>query len=196
MNILLDNLPETVNIHGSEYFIDTDFRTFIIYEKIILDDGLFKRDKVYKIMELFYTDKVPSDVAEACNAILDIYRCGEPPKESRQVKNGDVMLGEKLIFDYEYDAPYIYGAFLTQYGIDLNDIEYLHWWKFQAMFRSLNSSNKIVEMMAYRSMDLSDIKNDDERKRIARLQTIYALPQSMSKEEKVAQAGAVFGGIM
>lgn len=196
MNILLDILPETVNINGTEYFIDTDFRTFIIYEKIILDDSLSKKEKVTRMLELFYTDKIPSDVAAACNAILDIYRCGEPPRESRQVKNGDVTLGEKSIFDYEYDAPYIYGAFLAQYGIDLNDIEYLHWWKFQALFRSLNSSNKIIEIIAYRAQDLGDIKNDDERKRIAKLQKIYALPQSMTKEEKVAQAGAIFGGIL
>ena len=106
-----------------------------------------------------------------------------------------MLLKNQMIYDYEYDAPYIYGAFLAQYRVDLNDIEFLHWWKFQAMFRSLEDHNKIVKIMGYREAKLGEIKNKSERERIAKMKQIYALPQNLSFEDKVAMAGAAFGGM-
>lgn len=193
MNLLLDSLPETVTVDGKELFIDTDFRTFIIFEKIVTSDADI-REKVEDTISLFFTEELPHDYEEAIEAILEIYRCGEEPKNSKPRKNGMVSLKPKQIYDYEIDAPYIYGAFLAQYNIDLNDIEYLHWWKFQALFKSLESHNKIVEIMGYRAIDLSKIENSKERERMAKLKAIYALPQNLTREEKVAMAGAAFRG--
>lgn len=193
-NMLLDTLPETVTVDGKEFFIDSDFRTTIIFEKIILDDTISSREKVEDAIELYFIDKVPHGYKEALNAVLDFYRCGEPQSKKSVKKNGDIELKPKMIYSYEYDAKYIYGAFLEQYGIDLCDIEYLHWWKFQALFQSLKSNTRIVEIMGYRATDLNEIKNKDERKRIARMKQIYDLPTNLTREEKIAMAGAAFGG--
>lgn len=195
-NILLDVLPETVEVDGKSFFIDSDFRTCIIFEKVISDGTLSNRDKVEDMVSLFFTDERPSSLEGATNAILDFYRCGEAPKKEppKRKKNGNVELKPKMIYDYEYDAPYIYAAFLTQYRIDLNEIEYLHWWKFQALFKSLEGHNKIAEIMSYRAADLSKIKDKEERARIARLKNIYELPENLTFEEKVARAGSAFGG--
>ncbi len=194
MNILLDTLPEHIEIDGKEYFIDTDFRTCIIFEKLMqsVDDD---KASVESWLNLFYTIEQPADVQKAVDGILHIYCCGRPAEQTSQPKkNGNVILRPKMIYDYEHDAPYIFGAFMSQYGIDLNEIEYLHWWKFNALFRSLNSDNKIVEIMGYRATDLGQIKNKEEQSRIAKLQRIYAIPNAMSREEKIAHAGAAFGG--
>ena len=89
----------------------------------------------------------------------------------------------------------MFGLFVQLFsGIDLCDIEYLHWWKFQALFQSLKSNTRIVEIMGYRATDLNEIKNKDERKRIARMKQIYDLPTNLTREEKIAMAGAAFGG--
>ncbi|MBQ4447428.1 MAG: bacteriophage Gp15 family protein [Clostridia bacterium] len=193
MNLLLDSLPETVLVDGKEYFIDTDFRTFIIFEKIVNGDDAPKK-KVSQVIELFFTDKVPENTGAAIDAVLDIYKCGQEAKQKPVKRNGNVELKSPDIFDYEYDAPYIFGAFFAQYGIDLNDIEYMHWWKFQALFKSLESHNKIVEIMGYRACDISHIENSKERERIARLKALYALPQNLTREDKIAIAGAAFRG--
>lgn len=194
MNILLDTLPEYVTIDGKEYFIDTDFRTCIIFEKLINGVG-DDREAVLSWVKLFYTDECPSNLQEAVDGILFIYSCGKPDKpKSAPHKNGNVVLKPKMVYDFEVDAPYIFGAFMSQYGIDLNEIEYLHWWKFMSLFRSLNSDNKIVEIMSIRATDISQIKSKSEQARIARLQKIYEIPNAMTREEKVAQAGAAFGG--
>lgn len=193
MNILLDDLPEYIDVKGKKYFIDTDFRTCIIFEKLLNQSN--DQDSVETWLDLFYPEERPSDIQAAVDGILYIYCCGKtdmaktPPR-----KNGNVVLRPKMLYDFEIDAPYIFGAYLSQYGIDLNAIEYLHWWKFRSLFRSLNSSNKIVEIMSYRATDLSQIKNKSEQARIAKLQKLYEIPHAMTREEKIAHAGAAFGG--
>ena len=193
-NILLDSLSETVEVDGREFFIDTDFRTCIIFEKI-LESDIPNRQKVDEFVGLFFPNGHPDNLNDAIDAILYLYRCGQPAQKQRERRmNGNVELKPRMIYSYEYDAPYIFGAFWSQYGIDLNEIEYLHWWKFQALFKSLEDHNKIVEIMGYRATDPSKIENKKERERIVRLKQIYALPQNLSFEDKVAMAGAAFGG--
>ena len=72
---------------------------------------------------------------------------------------------------------------MSQYNIDLQDIEYLHWWKFKAMFNGLNSDNKIVEIMGYRSIKLNAIKDEEQRKHYRKLQRLYRLPINTNKNE-------------
>ncbi len=200
-NILLDTLPETVKVDGKDFFIDTDYRTVIIYEKILNDCSLDNKTKLIDIINLFFTEERPHNSKEALEKIIEFYSCGvkkdndKNKRKKEPQKNGQITLKPKLIYDFEYDAPYIFGAFYSQYHIDLNEIEYLHWWKFQALFKSLNSDNKIVEIMSIRATDLGKIENSKEKQRIARLQSVYAIPESLTFEEKVARAGAAFGGI-
>lgn len=197
-NLLTGSLPVSANIHGREFPISTDFRALIELEKLILDGKQDKRTRITRIMRTMYPEAVPADIEVAFDEVLFIYSCGNPPvknaKADKKKKNGEIDIKEKMIYDYEFDAPYIYGAFLSQYGIDLQDVDYLHWWKFQALFKSLPSTQKIVEIMGYRATDTSKIKDAKERARIIRLQQVYALPNNMTPEEKVAMAGAAFSG--
>ena len=152
LNLLMDILPEYVNIDGEEYFIDTNFRNGIIFEKIAFSDIPIK-NKVAQLLPIFYTEQMPRNTTVAMETIIGFYSCGVETKKDtapQRRKNGNVVLKPKMIYDYFHDAPYIYAAFLGNYGIDLNDIEYLHWWKFHALFRGLPSSAKIVEIMGYR----------------------------------------------
>ena len=194
-NILLDNLPSTIGVGGKRFRIDTNFRQFIRMEKILFSNAS-DNEKIDNIVSLFFEDMPIAYLKEAASGIMYIYRCGEEVDEKKiqRKKNGKVEIKDKMIYDYDVDAPYIYAAFLAQYGIDLNDIRSLHWWKFQAMFRSLESTNKIVEIMSIRATDLSKIKDKEQRNRIAALKRTYDLPQNLSFEDKVAMAGSAFGG--
>lgn len=113
---------------------------------------------------------------------------GEKKNEKVAKKNGD----SKQIYSFEYDAELIYSAFMSQYGIDLQDIPYLHWWKFKAMFEGLNQDNKIVEVMSYRSINVLKIKDKEEKARIKKLQKAYALPDMRTEEEKERDFNSAF----
>ena len=83
MNLLLDILPETEIIGGREYYIDCNFRTGIIFEKI-LQSNESSQDKVYDMIDLFFPDKKPRDIKAATDSILKVYCCGEQnPAEER-----------------------------------------------------------------------------------------------------------------
>lgn len=193
MNILLDNLPEYIDVNGKRYFADTDFRTMIILEKIINDKTIDNATRVRNVLDLVLTDEQPAGIDLAVEEILFLYSCGErSQRKSKPPTNGDVVLKPKMIYDYDHDAPYIYAAFLSQYGIELNEVQFLHWWKFQALFRSLDDDCKIAQIMGYRAADLNKIKDKNERSRIAKLKRIYAIPEEYTFEDKVAMAGMAF----
>ena len=67
---------------------------------------------------------------------------------------------EVQVIDYELDADYIYAAFFSQYGIDLCEIEHLHWYKFLALLKGLKNDEKIKEIMSYRCYEKNSGKKD------------------------------------
>ena len=73
---------------------------------------------------------------------------------------------------------------MEQYKIDLQEIEYMHWWKFRALFDGLNENTEIVKIMGYRSMDLSKIKDTERRNYYKKMKRLHALPDMRTIEEK------------
>ena len=72
---------------------------------------------------------------------------------------------------------------MADYRIDLNDVEFLHWWKFRALFTGLKPDNLICKIMDYRAADLSKLKGE-ERKFYQKMQKQYALPVPKAEQEK------------
>lgn len=175
MNLLIDRLP--TDYEGLK--INTNFRSFILFELLMQDNEISQKDKILLTLSYFF-DERPKDVKKAIEGVLWFYRCGEKEKHSKSGENGK----QKQIYSFEHDAKYIYSAFLDQYGIDLNEIDYLHWFKFRALFEGLKSDNKICEIMGYRAIDLNKIKDKEEKKKYRKLQREFALPDNRSKEEK------------
>ena len=178
MNILVDKLP--TDYEGLK--INTNFRSFILFELLMQDREIEKEDKIALALDLFY-DEFPQNIKKAFDGIVWFYTRGKKIKEEKNSKKQQKNV-KKKIYSYEYDADLIYTAFLDQYRLDLNDIEYLHWFKFKAMFEGLKSENKICEIMGYRAVDLSKIKDKEEKKRYKKLQREWALPDGRTEEEK------------
>ena len=88
------------------------------------------------------------------------------------------------IYSYEFDDSYIYSAFLQQYTIDLQEIKYMHWWKFKALFDGLSEDTQIVKVMQYRSVNLAQIKDTERRNFYKKMKKLYALPDMRTQEEK------------
>ena len=175
MNILLDKLP--TEYKGLK--IETNFRSFILFELLMQDNKVGQEDKIALALKLFYKN-IPSDIKIAFEGILWFYSRGEQKKP----KTNETTNKKERIYSYEHDANYIYSAFLSQYGIDLNEIDYLHWWKFKSLFEGLNDENKICQIMGYRAIDLSKIKDKDQKKKYKRLKMAYKLPDERTEEEK------------
>lgn len=171
MSILIDKLPTNVEIEGENHDINSDFRTSILFTQLVEDELIEEKEKIPLILNLFYP-VWPKRTDKAIEKIMWFYRCG---KEIRSVKGKKCNNNGEKILDYEIDDTYIYSAFISQYKIDLQDIEYLHWWKFKALLEGLNKDNKICEIMKYRSIDLNSIKDKEERKFYKQMKDIYSI---------------------
>ncbi|MBY6844874.1 bacteriophage Gp15 family protein [Clostridium botulinum] len=183
MNMLIDLVPITVEIEGEDYEINSDFRTSILFEMLMQDDSVSEEDKIIQALQLYYP-VIPSNINEAVDKMLWFYRCGKDVTPSKGTGKGK---GVTQIYSFEHDDDYIYSAFLDQYGIDLQDIEYLHWWKFKAMFKSLKEDNEIVKIMGYRSMDLSKVKDKEEKNYYRKMQELYKIPLPQDEKDKLEE---------
>ena len=183
MNLLIDLVPKTITIDNKEYEINSDFRTSILFELLMQDKSIKDNDKIYLALELYYPN-IPDDINSAIEKMLWFYRCGKDLITSKRKGKGK---SDIKIYSFEYDDDYIYAAFMDQYGIDLQDIKYLHWWKFKAMFKSLKEDTEIVKIMRYRSMDLSKIKDKNEKAYYKKMQELYKIPISKDEQEKLKE---------
>lgn len=181
MNLLIDLVPETVTIDNKEYEINSDFRTSILFELLMQDKSIKDNDKIYLALELYYPN-IPDDINSAIEKMLWFYRCG---KDMELFKGKGKGKSDIQIYSFEHDDDYIYAAFMDQYRIDLQDIEYLHWWKFKAMFKSLREDNEIVKIMGYRSIDLSKVKDKEEKSYYRKMKELHKIPVSQSEKEKI-----------
>lgn len=78
------------------------------------------------------------------------------------------------------DSDYIYAAFLSQYNIDLIEIEYLHYHKFKALLNGISKPTRLYEIMGYRTYSGKD-------KDLAHVKQAWALPELLTDEEKEAE---------
>ena len=181
-NILLDKLPQ---ITPNGYNIKTSFKQGIKFELLMQDRELSKEEQVELALSLFYFKndlkkiKTSKDIEKRIEDILWFYKCGKEEKTS--LKKGKNK--QKQIYSYEFDDNKIYSAFIQQYSIDLQKVD-LHWWQFKSLFESLTEETQIVQIMGYRAMELSKIKDKDMKKHYKQLQEEYKLPDMRSEEEK------------
>lgn len=179
-NMLLDKLPQFTK---QNLKIRTDFRESIKFELLMQDRNIVEKEKIILALKLYYYDvsKI-KDIKIAIDEILWFYRCGKEIREQKESKKEEVRT--KQIYSYEFDDEYIYSAFMEQYKIDLNSIKYLHWWKFKALFNSLNEDTQFVKIMGYRCMNLSKIKDKEMKAHYKKMKKIYALPDMRTEKEK------------
>lgn len=191
-------------VGGRDIPIDTNFRTSILYELMMQSNDLDKVEKTLAALSLFYEENLDyvlsgaEVVEEAVDRIIWFYTCGNPPKKPKagQSVSPTSIQMRRREHDFDVDAPLIYAAFLAQYRVDLQEVDDLHWWKFRAMFQGLAEDHQIVKIMGYRTLDLSHIKNKEEKRRLSRLQNKFALPFVGTVEDMERTAGALFGGMV
>lgn len=140
-------LPNVVVINGSPYSVYTDFRLWMRFE---MEVGRLRQGEKLDVSYLFKNQK-PSK----CD-LRDLFVFSRPVSElPRQMRHSDV-----IALDYEIDSDYIYSAFLGQYGIDLVEVEELHWHKFLALLKGLREDEMISKIMTYRCYEKTDDKKD------------------------------------
>lgn len=155
-------LPDTIEVQGRDFFINTDFRYWLLYYDLV--------QKGCTVMDLFFLFKEEVPAVDFSEEISDFF-----------INENSTPRGkgspEKLI-DYIEDGEYIYASFMQAYGIDLIDTK-MHWWKFKALLLGLPEDTIIKKIMGYRAYKKNGKSYEQAQEQLKR---DWALPNKEIEE--------------
>lgn len=167
MNILVEQLPTTVQIDGEDVALDTDFRSALRAILAYEDEDLTRGEKIGLLIENLYPEP-PSNLEAAARQGIWYLNGGEMPR--------DEAPGPRL-YSMAHDARYIYAAFRQTHGIDLQAIDYLHWWSFLALFMDLGSNTAFCGLVGFRKRLKAGKLSKDERRSYLEMKEVVDLPE-------------------
>ena len=180
---MFNKLPRFVYLNNEKYFINTDFRIFIEFEKEM--QGKNDREVVLKTLKKFYPAflKILDNnlLNESVDKFIWFYKCGKQDVEIKAKEKGNA---NARLYDYDYDSDLIWGAYYQQFRIDLSST-YLHWWKFRAMWVSLDANCEFNKIRGYRSYNGKD---ED----LLKLKETYKLPPTQFEQDEAKRRKEIF----
>ncbi len=195
INIICDELPETLNICGEEFNIRHDVKTWIRVSSV-MESNTEDIEKIIKIIALIFPKPIegetlylPKKLTDTLDKICEFYRGGEKLSE---VKEKPTKKKNRIV-SFSHDADLIHCAFLSQYGIDLSKSD-MHWWEFLKLFSGLSGEHKILKIMDYRGTELTKIKDKKLKSHIRRMKRLYRLPDIRSRKQQDDEVAEIFAG--
>lgn len=176
--------PESVNINGMEYPINTDYKVWIEVSALLEDlDLTDKSENIISVFErvvklVFNTTNIPEDINDVLSAIMK-FQSGYPSEPSDAESNDSQDTSNERTVSFKHDINYIIVAIRNQSGIDLSyrRTAPFHWWEFLLEFKSLEERHFISRLISIRSYD------GDDKERL-KLKEKFKLPVKLTAEEK------------
>lgn len=193
INLFYEPFPDFVTVNGRNCPVVTDFREWIRLHDLLRDENVPQRSKIFLLAEWFVNP--PALLAEAhIQALTDFYLVKDLElHKDEEDENAEPEINFKPpVFDWKIDSKYLIADFRQFYQINLLQIKYLHWFEFTALFQALPEESQCQKRIYYRSVDLRQIKDKNEKKRIRKIKKSIALPYEMSDE----QIGAVLAAAL
>ena len=194
----MNNYPEYAEVNGKKYKINTDFRVAIECNRIAEDSDIGEYERSLAIIYTLFGDEGLDDNENHVD-LLEIAKkyltCG---------KGLDGSNNEKPDMDFVEDMDYIEASFMSDYHIDLSNVE-MHWWKFFNLMSGLSNSEMgnccvLNRIRNLRTFDVKDIKDKKERDKIIKAQKEVALKKyrkednlTKEQEESMAELNKIIG---
>ena len=176
------NNPEYVKIGDKKYKINTDFRVAIECNNIAQDDSIGNTERPLAIIYKLFGDEGlenPQDWEKLLELGIKYLSLG---KDTSGVDNNN-----EIDMDFNEDMDYIEASFMSDYNIDLANTE-MHWYKFYNLINGLSNSELgnccvLNRVRNLRTFDLSQIKDNKERERLAKAKEMVALKNTKKEVE-------------
>lgn len=175
MNVLTDKFPTKIKVNDKILNINSDFRNCIKIIEAFEDDELLDEEKCLILIKRLYVDNVnQNDLEEAYIKGIKFLDLGE------ENKNQEVS---KRIYAFGKDSNYIYTGIRQSHNIDLNSIEYLHWWNFVYLFMDIGQDCMFNQLIYYRKRKNEGKLTKEERKLYLSMRKILDLDYVEENEE-------------
>lgn len=164
-----------IQIEDTIYEANTDFRIAIRCNEIATDDTIGDFERVLGILCTIFGDGIdnfkehPEHMEKLLKWAKKWLSCGEEIIDTH----------EQPDMDYVEDMEYIEASFMSDYHIDLEN-EDMDWHKFNKLINGLSNSEMgnccvLNRIRNLRNLDLSEIKDNKERQKIAKAKESVAL---------------------
>ena len=181
------NYPEYAIIDGEKFKINTDFRVAIRCNDISMDNSIDITEKVLAIIYLLFGKKglEARDKYEQLGEKAVYYlQCGKNIDEKTKKEEDPDM-------DFIQDMPFIEASFMSDYHIDLANIE-MHWWKFYNLICGLSNNDMgnccvLNRIRNIRTMDISKIKDPKEKNKLKEAKELFALKKKEKQKQFTAE---------
>ena len=180
------NNPEYVKVGDKKYKINTDFRVAIECNNIAQDDSIGNTERPLAIIYKLFGDE-GLDNSQDWDKLLEL----AIKYLTLNKDTNDVGKDTEIDMDFSEDMDYIEASFMSDYRIDLAT-EKMHWWKFYTLLEGLSNSELgnccvLNRVRNLRTFDLSQIKDNKEREKLAKAKEMVSLKNDKHEVELTEQ---------
>ena len=131
MEKVIYSLPTSVEVNGTEYAIQSDYRAVLDILTALSDSDLDEQDKAEAALTIFYPDfpSMPaSDYQEALNQCFRFIDHGQEAKAQGK---------QPVVMSWEQDFDMIISPVNRIAGCEVRSLPYLHWWSFLSYYMEI-----------------------------------------------------------
>lgn len=176
MNVLTDKFPTKIKVNNKILNINSDFRNCIKIIEAFEDEDLLDEEKYLILIKRLYIDEVEDDcLQEAIIKGIKFLDLGEENKNNEE--------NVKRLYSFTKDDNYIYTGIRQSHNIDLNSIDYLHWWNFVYLFLDIGQDCMFNQLIYYRKRKNEGKLTKEERKVYISMRKILDLDYEEDDDE-------------
>lgn len=131
MEKVIYSLPTSVEVNGTEYTIQSDYRAVLDILTALSDGDLDEQDKAEAALTIFYPEfsSMPaSDYQEALNQCFRFIDHGQRAKTQGK---------QPAVMSWEQDFDMIISPVNRIAGCEVRSLPYLHWWSFLSYYMEI-----------------------------------------------------------
>lgn len=130
---MLGTLPTTLNVSGTNYQINPDYRNVLQIFSAYNDDALQDNEKAYICLKRLYLrfESIPREhYLEAYKQAVQFIEAGET--------GGRKDKPSPKIVDWDHDEQMIFAAVNKVAGVEVRSLDFMHWWTFLGYFQNVD----------------------------------------------------------
>ena len=185
MFLLTDRFEDKLEYKGNILTIDMSFDNILrMFE--LFDDAMFEAyEKIYITLEMLVNEY---EVIEELDFMEQFELYNFILKEFLGIDNKKDSADSKRVMDFGKDAGLIYSSFLSEYSIDLFEMQgKLHWKKFSELLSNLGDKTAFKKAIGYRTMKVPSTKeaSQEYRKYIQEMKSLYSLDEVEEAKDSI-----------
>jgi hypothetical protein len=167
--------PTAIEVDGKAYAINPGYKHALACYVCINDREIDDTERTLGVLGLLYKEQ-PRNTKLALAQAVKYLQLGREHRPREEDAARDL--------DFTKDMHYIRSSFRSDYGIDLNTREDMHWWEFYELLQGLTDDSILNRVRDLRNYDATKVKDPQLRARIQRAQEDVALDDDLSAEDE------------